>query len=1274
MKQLKLLFLLLIWLSLSGVTYSGIYKSEPDLVTDEMCAKLQSNLLGTRLGNEYMVVVTPNDLTASNYLAEIYIAAKGPCKVYVEQPSGDGLIATYDIIKPYGIAVHRINTRRYEIRGKNEEPELPLRVYSDKEIMVYFATHASATAEGYMALPVNALGKRYVHCSFNSSKFDYDYGHTGFIIGAISDNTNVTVKLRGRNLGPNSGCVTDGAGHKIGDNFKLRLDEWQVINVWDEIENANIAKGVCDFTGTEIISDKPIAVYSYHEKTSIPLDAVGSDHLAEQLLPVNLWGKEFISVQLKSRSLTGRAADVEPPLFVGDYFRVVASEPDTRLDVTWWDPRTGAEIKSLKNQLLNPEGDWWDYNPTLVYPRPAGIFGIQGVALFRANKPIQVMQYCYSTGFDMYGSFDPLMVLVPPLEQYGYETVFQTSSYVDMKEHNFTILAKGDTNDIVKNKELLSTVTISENGGKYERVRDKDKMFLTNRIPTTEYFYSTLPCKGSSSYAVKAQTKVAGYIYGFGNVISYAWPAAMALVETSEKDTLTPEVHHVSGCYQDANNYLEGLPDRIGQRGCYKFVSFYADTTNYPAPDETVGPQVDLGLSYSPRFLIPDELYLSDEEQAKFDNIEISRYFYFKPHQAPTTDWLCREPIHQGAIEFTVFDMYNDALGIVEYRDRGGNITLDTLEYIADKLEWRDSSSVKLDVLDFGSKTIDSTYTLSVRLHNASQKEVTISEIFLSGANPVYSLTKGASGLPLILGPEQSEEIEVTYIPTTTGTVVDSITAYTDCLKFSIPIYGGSGIAKIYVTDIDFGQVVVGSKTFLDVKNNHAFLQITNKGNEELIITGYHWEYPQDATTGPFFYEPFPVGSEPTPSSPIQLLPGKTTGAIRRFAFLPDKTGPFEAKLYFESNAADLDLDPNCKDYAILRGYGIPQPQPAPKVTSHDWGGCRVKTLNDWDIELTNDGNNKLTIKEIANVLDNWKVDANGDLVSPDGSYCVLNVAQYKGKAIYPSNSSEEPKLVRIRVRFSPQSDTPLSPTNVKFYINFEKESGVPDNTVYSSLSGNGILPKISVTGYKFPATGEGKECAELGSLIIRNTSKSSKLHIKSVRFLGGQQETDFSLTPALNTYDDTDIAINDSIVYEVKFKPLNATPTARIARVLIDNDATEGPEEFPIITKDALLKGEAKDVHSILDDNNNFYLDNIVPNPYSGGDLRLSYSLGFDVDVTIKLYDAAGKLVKTLVDGKKEGGVHNISVNLDDLASGTYTIIMKSGLYEDTQRLVIVK
>ena len=100
----------------------------------------------------------------------------------------------------------------------------------------------------------------------------------------------------------------------------------------------------------------------------------------------------------------------------------------------------------------------------------------------------------------------------------------------------------------------------------------------------------------------------------------------------------------------------------------------------------------------------------------------------------------------------------------------------------------------------------------------------------------------------------------------------------------------------------------------------------------------------------------------------------------------------------------------------------------------------------------------------------------------------------------------------------------------VRFYVNFEKNSGVKDNTVYSVLEGKGILPKISVSGYKFPLTEKDEVCEEEGTVIIRNTSETSRLYIKSISFADGNyQISDYTLTPSLNSHDNTYIDKNDS-------------------------------------------------------------------------------------------------------------------------------------------------
>ena len=618
------------------------------------------------------------------------------------------------------------------------------------------------------------------------------------------------------------------------------------------------------------------------------------------------------------------------------------------------------------------------------------------------------------------------------------------------------------------------------------------------------------------------------------------------------------------------------MQDRGKQKGKYHFLTYYADTTDYPATDEFSDPQVDLGLSYAPRLVQPDNM--TEEEEEIFANLSVTKYYYFSPSKAPSQNWSASEPVKYGAVEFSVEDIYKDAMGFAAFRDRAGNETVDTLIYIADKIQWTKGED-KIEYIDFGSGTVGSVYTETIHIKNISEKDVLIDSLFLSGYNDVLSISKGTAELPVTLGPNEELEVEVTYAPTSAGTVTDSLTLYTDCLQFTLNIQGGSGVAKIEVSDIDFGRILVGTKSKVNQGGQAVNITITNNGTEELVVTGYYFETQQDPKNGPFFYEPYPTSDTVSLETPWKIKQG-TQKTVRNIYFLPSEKIPYETKLYFVSNAADSTLDPRRKDYAIIRGEGI---QPGPQITSYNWEERRVLTDNKASIRLTNSGNTSLTVKEVVNNLDSWTKDASGALVSPDKSYRIPNVAFYEGKVVYPEDGTEEPKYLDIDVEFIPQSEyEPYGtiPVAVKFYVNFEGNSGVKDNTVYSLLEGKGILPKISTTGYQFPLTMLGAECEEEGTVVIRNTSETSKLYIKSISLASGNyQPQDFTFTPSIDSHDNSYIGKNDSIVYKVKFIPQSTNPVSRVVRVLVENDAKLGPEEHPIITTDTLVEGTTFDI-----------------------------------------------------------------------------------------------
>lgn len=67
-----------------------------------------------------------------------------------------------------------------------------------------------------------------------------------------------------------------------------------------------------------------------------------------------------------------------------------------------------------------------------------------------------------------------------------------------------------------------------------------------------------------------------------------------------------------------------------------------------------------------------------------------------------------------------------------------------------------------------------------------------------------------------------------------------------------------------------------------------------------------------------------------------------------------------------------------------------------------------------------------------------------------------------------------------------------------------------------------------------------------------------------------------------------------------------------------------------------------------------NYSLAQNFPNPFNPA-TTISFALKADAKVTLKLYDALGKEVKTLVQGNLAGGQHRVDVTTEGLSSGIY-------------------
>ena len=84
-----------------------------------------------------------------------------------------------------------------------------------------------------------------------------------------------------------------------GTNVKLPPNKEHQFKI-RELQTVYIAS-YNDLSGTKIVTDKPVSVFSGHECARIPPNVVGCNHLIEQMPPTALWGIEHYTMPLASK-------------------------------------------------------------------------------------------------------------------------------------------------------------------------------------------------------------------------------------------------------------------------------------------------------------------------------------------------------------------------------------------------------------------------------------------------------------------------------------------------------------------------------------------------------------------------------------------------------------------------------------------------------------------------------------------------------------------------------------------------------------------------------------------------------------------------------------------------------------------------------------------------------------------------------------------------------------------------------------------------------------
>ena len=332
-------------------------------VIDNIVSLCSSSDIATHRGKEFILSFiaqhpqpSDKDDPGKNML---YITTLENTKVSVHVPALKGQQGDQQFsVSALGVKVVTLpgKTRFGEFTGKDTKG---IRITANKPISVYgygwILLGSRHVGEGFLGLPVDVLGKEYIVPTYSP------VGSSIVQVVAQEDNTQVSFMLRL----PRGGRVHYGDRYfSSGELINTTLNDLEVFQV----------QGDSDLSGTVVTSSKPVAVFSGDDCTLVPADKHPCNHLVEQIPPVSVWGKEFIT-------------NPTPNNFGGDEFHIIASKDNTDVNVDWQKKKT--LNKTDKYEITVP------WNKT---------------SLITTSNPSLVVQYTSGAGSS------PSMSIVPPTQ------------------------------------------------------------------------------------------------------------------------------------------------------------------------------------------------------------------------------------------------------------------------------------------------------------------------------------------------------------------------------------------------------------------------------------------------------------------------------------------------------------------------------------------------------------------------------------------------------------------------------------------------------------------------------------------------------------------------------------------------------------------------------------------------------------------------------------------------------------------------------------------
>ena len=438
----------------------------------------------TTQGTEFWVSFMRNGYRngTSDHL-RLIASAKRNCQVTVNNPY-TGFTNTFSV-SDQGVQTVEIATDQGYNEQQSGNAYKGLLVTSTDTISLYIANEAQNSYDAANVLPVTALGSLYMvqsNKSIGEQSSHQDENRASFLIIATEDNTQVRITPT---------CETWDE-HMANRPYMVSLQRGECYHVLNKYtgEEGNLEG---DFSGTliESVDEKPIAVFNGNCITAIPGGTTsGFDHVFEQAMPVDNWGKRFVVTCTNA-----------PAYFnlLNDLVKITALYDNT---IVW---RDGVELRQLN------AGESCTFEMDL---------STEPCTFLEADNPIAVYLYNHSHRQAQSGSTygDPSMVWISPVEQTIREITFSTFQAENVQKHYVNVVCYTEHVD-----ELV-----------YDNSHISNSFMLVPGALEFSYARVEVP---SGAHTIRCPGGFVAHVYGMGPNEGYAYTVG------SSAKTLTKQLY-----------------------------------------------------------------------------------------------------------------------------------------------------------------------------------------------------------------------------------------------------------------------------------------------------------------------------------------------------------------------------------------------------------------------------------------------------------------------------------------------------------------------------------------------------------------------------------------------------------------------------------------------------------------------------------------------------------------------------------------------------------